>query len=353
MRTNNLGGVTKAELESIFYNKKFDFSYSSMNKLIGAPTVFYKEYILKQREDVDAKHLRKGKIIHYLLLDNGLFSQQYILAPEGIPGDTTKNIVDEVFQQYKELQTQSEKPLPNQLKDYEDNILEILARLPLHQKLVDDKKSPFLTGDEKRINKIITTQTEEYFAFLMNLGDREIMDPKELEECIVAVEALRANKTIRELLGLDVEFADENFGVYNELYHRVDTKYAWGLKGFIDNVVVDVKNKTVRINDLKTTGKSLTLFKESVEFWNYWLQAGVYLILVMDYLKEVIDSSWTIEFRFVVIDKYNHVYPFKVSKETLTTWVNKSNEQFEKSDYHYENRNFTLPYEFIAGEVIL
>lgn len=351
MRTT--GEHTKAELETIFYNKNYDFSYSSMNKLIGAPAVFYKEYILKQREDVDAKHLRKGKIIHYLLLDNGLFDQKYILAPEGIPGDNVKLILERVFEHHTELQANSEKPIPNKLIDYKDHILSILKEINLHQKLVDDKKHPFISGDDKRINKIITSQSEEYFAFLMNLGDREIMDPKELEECTVAVEALRANQVIRELLGLDVEFADDNFGVYNELYHRVDTEYAWGLKGFIDNVVVDVKNKTVRINDLKTTSKSLTLFKESVEFWNYWLQAGIYLILVMDYLKEVVDSTWKIEFRFVVVDKYNHVYPFKVSEETLAIWIAKSQEQFTKSNFHYENKDYTLPYEFIAGEVVL
>jgi hypothetical protein len=36
--------------ESEFYKKSFKFSYSSLNKLLFSPTLFYKDYILLDRD---------------------------------------------------------------------------------------------------------------------------------------------------------------------------------------------------------------------------------------------------------------------------------------------------------------
>ena len=39
------------EKENSFYNKKFSFSYSSINKMLFSPKLFYKEYVLLDREE--------------------------------------------------------------------------------------------------------------------------------------------------------------------------------------------------------------------------------------------------------------------------------------------------------------
>ena len=54
--------------EEEFYNKDFKFSYSSLNKLLFSPSLFYKDYILKEREEKTDKHLIEGKLLHLLLL---------------------------------------------------------------------------------------------------------------------------------------------------------------------------------------------------------------------------------------------------------------------------------------------
>jgi uncharacterized protein YaaR (DUF327 family) len=118
-------------------------------------------------------------------------------------------------------------------------------------------------------------------------------------------------------------------------------------------MVVDVKTKTVRINDLKTSSKSISDFPESIEYWRYWLQAAVYKKLAKEFLKDVIDDSWVIEFNFIVIDKYNQVYPFKVSDTTMDKWTDQTIECLNEGAYHYDTRDFTLPYKFVAGDVLL
>jgi hypothetical protein len=118
-------------------------------------------------------------------------------------------------------------------------------------------------------------------------------------------------------------------------------------------MVVDVNTKTVYINDFKTTSKKLKDFQESVDMWNYWLQAVMYITLVRKFLSKVMTDEWKIEFRFVVFDKYDQVYAFPVSDETLAIWfVNFETVKLE-AKYHYESKDFSLPFAFVMGNVKL
>jgi len=87
------------------------------------------------------------------------------------------------------------------------------------------------------------------------------------------------------------------------------------------------------------------------------MQTAIYLRLVMGYLMkdlQVTDlSGWTYEFRFIVIDKYNQVYPFLVTNETMSEWQTKLDEVLEEAKYHYTNRSYKLPVKFAKNEVLL
>ena len=41
----------KYTLETRFYNNPFSFSYSSLSKLLYSPRLFYKDYILNEKEE--------------------------------------------------------------------------------------------------------------------------------------------------------------------------------------------------------------------------------------------------------------------------------------------------------------
>lgn len=335
--------------EGEFYDSPFKFSYSSLNKLMYAPSLFYKEYVLKEREVRTDAHLIEGKLIHYLLLDSANFKDKFIIATSALPTGNTKDVVDIVY----EL---SDKILDLDLSDYPDEILETLRQINLHQKLVDDKKPDgtgiMLTGDQKRLIKIITPEAQEYFNFLKTRQGKDIIDADTLDKCTRAAEALSQNESVRELLGLNRTHDDESFGIYNELEISVDGA-PFGFKGIIDNMTVDVENKIVRINDLKTSSKTINEFPESIEYWNYWMQAAVYRELAKDFLKDVIDSTWEIQFNFIVVDKYNQVYAFGVSKNTLNEWSFKLKDCIMRATYHYVNRDYTLPFNLAVDKVLL
>jgi hypothetical protein len=212
-----------------------------------------------------------------------------------------------------------------------------------------------LKTDGQRLEKLLTDNNKEYFKFLKIKETKTVIDPAVKQQAELSLEALKANDRVNALLQLG---PDKPLGVsvFNELPLKSDLENKpFGFKGIVDNVVIDENTKTLFINDLKTTNKSIQNFPESVEFYRYDIQATMYMGLVYDkFLKDRPDvNDWTIIFTFIVIDKYNQVYPFQVSKETLAWW----SEYFEKVvgqvSYHYESKDYTLPYELAIGNVIL
>jgi hypothetical protein len=337
--------------ESNFYSSPFKFSYSSLNRLLYAPTLFYTEYVLGMKEIRTDAHLIEGKLIHYLILDSALFSDKFILASGQLPGDSVKSVVDIVYEVI-------DKGEDKALDDYSDIILVTLAQINLYQKFVDDKKPDKegiqKTANQKRLEKVLITEAREYFEFLKVKGTKDIIDQSTLDKCTRAAEILKSNSTIIQLLALDKVHDGTTLGIYNEL--AVDGPlegFPFGIKGIIDNMVVDVTSKTVTINDLKTSHKSLNDFSESVDYWNYWMQAAMYKKLAKIFLKDVIDDTWLITFNFIVIDKYNQTYAFRVTNTTMEEWSEKLDNQLMEARWHYENRDYTLPYKFISGEVLL
>ena len=247
------------EKEKIFKdkydNKEFKFSYSSMNRLRFSPKLFYKDYILKDREVRMDKHLIEGRLLHLLLLQPENFDQEFILTPSKLPSDTLRKVIMNIM-----LYTDAEE-----LSAVDDKIiLDSLKEVGLYQSLKDESK---------RVAKVRTTECEDFYIF---------------------------SQTI----------------------------------------------------DIKTSGKSIVNFAETVEYYNYWMQAAVYTMLV---LKNVPDGiqGYKINFNFIVVDTYNQVYNFGVREETMQTWGKELMKILKACKYHLDEMSFDLPYEFINNKVML
>jgi hypothetical protein len=323
-------------LEEEFYSKPFNFSYSGMNRLLYSPKLFYSHYVLQQREEKLDSYLLEGKVIHCLLLDGDNFDKQFVVSPLSLPSDNPKLVVDRVFRYAQETNS-----LDQDLKSFESTILDILKEINLHQSL---------KTDEQRVDKLVTDQTVSYFDFLKQKGSKEVIDTEMYNRCLESVQILRQNPEVVEALDL---YRNSGGTVYSEHPIQIDLPgYPFGLKGIIDNFIVDESNKTIVINDLKTTGKTVAEFAETVEYYNYWLQAAIYKKLIIR--KFAIDSSWKVKFNFIVIDKYKQTYVFPVSDETMNKWyLTGLSNALAKAKYHYEKRDFSLPYDMLTTKVVL
>jgi hypothetical protein len=345
------------QAEHEFFAKPFQMSYSGLNKLVFSPALFYKHYVLKQRDEEMTPAILNGKVIHCLLLDDGSFDKQFVLLPGSMPSDSVKKVIHAVYQQGQDAE---EKALSTDLNAYRDLILSTMVDMKFYQNLTDDKKADKdgvkRTGDAKRLDKIIMDSTQEYFEFLFKKGDRDVVDIPTMEYCAEIVDLLRADENVMYMLGLGN--AEDHVQSMNEtmIESSAFQDLPFGLRGILDNVKIDHKDKVIYINDLKTTSKSIADFPETVEFWNLWLQAAMYKKLVtQEFLvnNNLDPAEWKVSFAFIVVDKYKQVYPFKVSDETMTNWELQLEVKMNEAKWHFENQRFDLPYLYATTAVIL
>ena len=245
-----------------FYRQKFYFSYSGINKLLFSPAMFYSHYVLNQREDSTDAHLVGGRVLHCLLFEPDKYDEYFISLPGKIPTDNQKKIIDTIFKYHLTVGNNTLS-----LSDYSQDILTQLLTANLYQTL---------KTDQQRLDKILTPENTEYFEFLNLSLDKAIVDQPTLDGCKVAVEVLKKNSNVRALLQLDRDEEDKSIEAYNELFVKAKAdNLPFGFHGVLDNVVVDHNTKTIFINDLKTLGKSIQDFPDSVEYYRYWVQAVI------------------------------------------------------------------------------
>ena len=322
-----------------FYKKEFNFSYSSINKLLFSPRMFYNHYVLKQKEDSTDSHLVIGRVLHCLLLEPANFDNQFAVMTSKIPSENNKKIIDNIFRNYLVNQNNTLT-----LEDYSKDILTHLLTINLHQSL---------KTDQQRLDKILTDENNEYFEFLkLSLG-KTVIDQTILDNCKMSLDVIKANDDVRALLQLDKIQEDNEIEVYNELIVSMsDKNLPFGFKGVLDNVVVDHNSKTIFINDLKTSGKSIQDFPESVDYYKYWIQGTIYVMLASEkFLKD--KQDWNVQLTFIVIDKYNQVYPYQVSSESLNKWKIDFEKIVTQIRWHYDNKQYDLPYDLALGNVKL
>ena len=324
--------------EEEFYNKDYNFSYSSLNKLLFSPKLFYIDYILKERELKTDKHLIEGKLLHLLLLQPEKLHEEFSIVPNKIPSDNVRRVL------YQVKETAHLNVVPN-LEDHEPEIITALKHQNLYQSFKDDSK---------RLAKILTDDNKEYFKFLLESKGKNIIDNDMLAKATERVEILKANKNVMSLMEHTVtDFEMDPVEVHNEKYLKCELlNYKFGLQGYIDRYIIDHDSKEITIVDLKTTAKGLEKFAETVDYYKYWMQAVIYSVLVIKNSEDK-TQDYKINFKFAVIDNYDQVYVFDVSDETMQQWNHAFVEILNIADYHYKERNYSLPYEFARDNVKL
>jgi hypothetical protein len=306
-----------------------------------SPRAFYNHYILKQKEDSTDAHLVVGKALHCLLLEPDNFDDYFVMLPGKIPTESNKVILDNIFQ--KHYLSMNNNSLT--LEDFSQDLLNQLLANNLYQSL---------KTDAQRLEKLITDNNKEYFEFLKTKESKTVIDSAIKAQVDVSVEVLKANSVVMSLLQLDNDSPGTT--VFTELKLQTNsTNFPFGYKGILDNVVIDENSKTVFVNDLKTTNKAIQDFPNAVDYYRYDIQAVIYNILIYDeFIKNKPNpEEWKIIFTFIVIDKFNLVYPFQVSEQTLANWEANFYDVIHKIDYHYRHRDYNLPYELAVGNVKL
>ena len=329
--------------EDAFYNnlESLHLSPSAIKLMLESPRTYYKHYVLNEKDKKTGKHFDEGSLVHCMVLEPEELNNKFVNMGISVPSDSTRLCIEHLLALGKE---------ESNLNDYHQEIINYLKDINLHQSLVDDKKAPFKTGDEKRLEKIITDNAIEYFQTMVEGRDKVIVDSASWDKCYEKAVAILTNKKAIELLKPASDTDEVRTEL--ELSDRPDD-LQYGVKGIIDVIKVDRERKTVYISDVKTHGGKLKDFKEAAEKYDYWLQPAVYKILAESLLRGRA-HDYNIVFHFIVVDKNNDVYCFPVSEmnmdrhyERLVSLVN------FKINYHIAMKDFTLPYEFANNLISL
>ena len=329
----------KLQKEQEFFDKDFLMSYSGLNKLAFSPSAFYKHYVLGQKEDSYDKNMIEGSLIHCLLLNPETFDDNFVISVNDLPSDNPRSVLHTVFNHYKELKAHGDER--ENLEDFAEAILDVLKDINLYQSL---------KTDGQRIEKMVNSKHDEYWEYMKKSEGRTVIDDDTYTFCKAVVEKITSTTTVMDVMGF---FADSFSPVekFNEIVLvKFADKYPFGLRGIIDNLVIDHSKKEIRVNDLKKTSKTITQFVDSIEYFNYWIQAAMYKKLIEHvYTSQEKYKDYSIVFRFLVADPFMQIAPIKVTDETMSKWTEKTDKLLEEASFHFNERNFELPYCFISN----
>lgn len=336
--------VERMQAEEKFFSENYVMSYSGLTKLLDAPIAFYKHYILNEREDRNDKYMIEGSLVHLLLLNPEDFDKEFVITPANVPSENPKKILHALFDYYKSLD--HEEDLREGLAEFEAEIMSLLKEANLYQAL---------KLDSARLEKICDEKGVHYWEYLIAAEGRTVIDDITYAIAKEYVNRITSNMQIMDLMGMieDSFNPTEHFNETEIVTFPEDLPF--GLRGFIDNMVIDSKNKIIRVNDLKKTSKDILAFKDSIEHWKYWIQGAMYYRMVRDnYLTKEEYKDFTIEFRFIVLDGSMQVGIYRISAPTMEKWLADTEIELQKAKYHFETRNFDLPHAFlIDGQVTL
>ncbi len=326
--------VEKLKLEDEFFAQGFLMSYSGLNRLLFSPGAFYQHYVLRQRDDITDKAMAEGKVIHCMLLNPENFQDEFVVLPNAFPSDNPKRVMERlhshIAEAYPQIRDVKESILPY-LENVQNAMLDILKDENLHQTL---------KTDQQRLDRMLTDKNMEYLDFLLKKNGRTVVD----RDMVVFAERVREtftnNIAMRKLMGMD----SLESTVHNETELVMFADYEFGIRGIIDNLVIDHDEKVIRVNDLKKTSKPLSQFPDTVEYYKYWLQAAIYKMIVDNVKMTTYGVDYPVEFRFLVVDPYMQIAPFRISEKSMEEYTQKTLEALQMADKHFVNKDFNLPY---------
>ena len=334
--------IERMRREDEFFSKHFMMSYTGLSKLQFSPALFYNHYVMNVREDVDDKYMLEGKLIHCLLLNPEEFDKEFVLNVTDTPSDNPRLLLRTLFNHYKELKANDADEERETLTDFAPAIIDILKDMNLYQSL---------KTDAQRVDKIVNEKNENYFEYLKKAEGRSVIDQNVYDFAYDTVERIKSNAKVMEIMGY---FGDSFNGItqQNEIELVAFLEgFAFGLRGFIDNLVFDPNEKEIRVNDLKKTSKTIKEFPDSIEYYKYWMQAAIYKKLVEStYLSLPEYKDWKITVRFIVVDPYGQIGPVKITDNTMQEWEDKTNQTLQEAHDHFESRDFSMPHEFLLNQ---
>ena len=130
-----------------------------------------------------------------------------------------------------------------------------------------------------------------------------------------------------------------------------DPKYAFQLKGKIDQLRIDHANMEFTIIDLKTTSKKLADFHESFEKYHYARQMAAYIVAAGKFIKDKYGKTYKPSHKHLIVAVETtgdyRCGRFVVKNDTIVQGDKEYQALLDRVQFHFETNNWIDDYEYI------
>ena len=201
---------------------------------------------LLQRSLVSGDGVRIGSLVDDLSFDEESFDEKYHLFNGVKPTATTGKLCDIILNNYKKI--------PDK-----ENILEIIK----NNKFWSRQK------EESLINHFDNDEFYGYIDAQLKSKSKTLITTADLALANELKDILFSHEYSKDIMTNDLENHDQFKFTINYKSFR--------FRGIIDKLVIDHKNKTVKIIDLKTGKNKASEFQNSFIKWRYYFQESIYM----------------------------------------------------------------------------
>jgi hypothetical protein len=293
----------------------------------GNPRLFRK-FLDGQLEQKSSKSFEIGTLIHEELLEPGKLD----IVSENVPGPKTQDVIDRLYNRlYKNVEA-DDVPI-TELDSIENDTWESV--IP-----EDYYKS---NGLQTKINRILK-DGNDYWKCICTSAGKMIVDPITYHTVQGCIESIKMHGAANELICKD------GYGKFDEAMAEIEITFdlQWPveneqlidipIKGKIDRVLFDHKNKRITLVDLKTTAKPLGKFEETINTYHYHRQLAYYRMCL-----ETAYEGYEVDECYIVAVQTNKEFPsevFKIDESYLSQGILEYEAHLDRIAFHLARNNW-------------
>lgn len=318
--------------EKEYYSEK-RVSSSSLKWFETSP-LFFKKMLDKEIEQETKRYFEIGKKIHMKILEPNEFDKNYIFLDYDTPKSENQRQFCEDFITYRS-------------KDNKSKLIYAYKNNYSADKLTEDKILEKAEELKKQLSKYIT-----YLKKRSEVKDVLTFSDNKLIEELASLTKIHVAAS--KLLYLTDE--DRMNGVYE--YNEKPIFFEMlgvPCKSMLDRFIIDTKNATIKLVDIKTT-VNLGDFEHSFHEFKYYRQMAFYWAALHGWAKETLTdiSNYKKETYIVGLQKGDlpECRVLSISEDWLSKGLDEIEQMFPKIKWHYDNNQWEHRQEYYENNGI-
>ena len=235
-------------------------SFSKLSLFSKDPSLFRAKYITKTLKETKSNALNMGSLVDLLLFSRIKFHDFYVIGDEPI----VSGKMGDFIKSYANLKALQDINIPFEMSLIKEQDMDLLQ--------CAYKDAAFKIGFDGVFEDFTKeSKNQEYFVYLYNKAfgvSKTYISDQEYVTAEAIGKALKTNKFTKDWFEMPGESQKE----ISWLHEQSTIPFL----SILDSLKIDDLNKIIYIDDVKTTGKKLINFHESIEEYRYDWQAALY-----------------------------------------------------------------------------